>query len=330
MSGPIDQIRLQTSTGQESKARTEDDAKRVTVNPQAASTSMGLGQTLDTVQAQGALIADTVKNEAKTVLSTVVETSKTLYRELFPERSQAQGVSRGTGRADTQPTIRQKPALERPSAVAEFSMSKLVKSSSESPIGHEEIVSRGFVQKGGDGAPPPTEAMLMKAIFAAMGRQSKIREENTKTNQILIENKGDKQKRLIEEYMAFKDSADSKQETASVLSWTSFGAGLLGGVLALGGIIATFATGGAALPIVLGMGSGVAAVASGGTQIASSVYKNQSEKDSAAAFEVRQEKDLIANSMSTVLQDMESNDNSIAAVWAKIAQVLRNKPDFFR
>lgn len=330
MSAPIDQMRMPTLPVRDSKGHVEEDARRVAVNPQAASFASDLGKTLDTVNTQASVALETVKSETKTVLSTVVEASKTFYRQLFPEKSvQANAFPRGLSKPDVLPTIRQKPSIERPSPVAEYSMSQLVKASAESPIDNEVIASAGLIKRG-EGGGAPTEALLMKAIFAAMGRQSKLREENTKTNQILIQDKGDKQKKLIEEYMAFKDLAESKQETADILGWTSFGAGLLGGVLALGGIIATVATGGAALPVVFGVGAGIAGAASGGSQIASSVLNYQSEKDQAQAFEVKQEKDLIANSMSVMLQDMESNDNSIAAVWAKIAQVLRNKPDFFR
>lgn len=331
MSAPVDQIRIPTLPTRDSKARVEEDAKRVAVNPQAATLASDLGKTLDTIHPQANAALETVKSETRTILSTVVGASKTFYRQLFPEKSvEANALPKGLSKPDVQPTIRQKPSIERPTASAEHSMTKLVKASSESPVDNEEIASAGLIARGGGGGAPPTEALLMKAIFAAMGRQSKLREENTKTNQILIQDKGEKQKKLIEEYMAFKEMADNKQETASILSWTGFGAGLLGGVLALGGIIATVATGGAAIPLVLGVGAGIAGVASGGSQIASTVLNYQSEKDQARAFEVKQEKDLIANSMSVMLQDMESNDNSIAAVWAKIAQVLRNKPDFFR
>lgn len=312
---------LQTSpiNGAPYKQRAEDDSKNVHVNLAVNTAPSDFGRNNDVLQNQTAHAVESVKEDTKSMFSSVVETSKSYFRSFFPEIYEEEAVSASISPGKPQPTILQKPVLEMPGHHVQSSTQNIYQKSKGVPNDVMPLTKA-----------PGSEAAMMKAIYTAMGTQAKLREESTRTNQTLIEQKGEKQKRLLDEYTRFKDRADERQESSEILGWTGFGAGLLAGIFTIGGIIATVATGGGALPIVLGVGAGIAGVAAGGTEIAGGVLKYQSQLDRGEMFRTKQEKDLISNSTQTILQDMESNDNSIASVWSKIAQILRNRPNLFR
>lgn len=299
------------------KQKAEDDAKKVSVNPAAAQNStLNLNRNTDVLQNPNTAAIGSVKNEKRSIMSSIVETTKSY---LTPQKSiQFPEAIKAADHEDLQPTIMQKPSLERPSYHTQSSADKLILQS----------------KKGGDSMSlvkgSMTEGMLMKAIFALLGKAVQLREESTKANQVFIEQKGNQQKRLMDAYIGFKDRSESRKETAEVFGWTSFGAGLLAGIFAIGGIVATIATAGAALPVALGAAAGVAGVVGGGSKIAEGVFEYQGQLDAGEAFKVKKEKELIADDTSRLLQDMETNDNDVASVWSKIAQILRNVPKFFR
>lgn len=323
MTGPLerDPTRIQ-GLAQNGKQRAEEDAKNVHVNLSANNSSSDLGRSQDVLLNHNTATIEAVKENTRSAFSTVLEAGKSYFRALFPENDGVDEAASADSGAPVavQPTVMQKPNLAKPGYHTQSSTHKLLNESKN--IQNDNDFSMLKIRSLGTG--------LMKAVFAVLGRQANLREESTRINQDLIHERGEKHKRLIDDYVKFKDRAEERKETAEIFGWTGFGAGLLGGVFAIGGIIATIASGGTALPVVLGIGAGIAGVASGGSKIAEGVFKYQSDLDSGEAFKVKQDMQLISSGTQTLMQEMDSNDNGIAGVWSQNAQLLRNRPNFFR
>ena len=105
------------------------------------------------------------------------------------------------------------------------------------------------------------------------------------------------------------------------------GAGVIGGAVFIGGLIAlAVGTGGAAVPAILAIAGGVAGIAAGGTGIGGSIFKYQGNQATGGAFVAREKGNLKKDEIMTKIQNMEENDNSITQLWSSLGTLLRNTP----
>lgn len=174
------------------------------------------------------------------------------------------------------------------------------------------------------------DSALERATFDVHKEQVKIREKaSVNDSQAIIEH-GNEKKRLWTQYLDLKAEAQRKGEQSKILGWLSFGSGLIGGALFLGGLVATILTGGAALPGAIAVAGGIAALSGGGNQIGSSILGYQSNVRTGESLSVKEEVNFKKDAIMAKLQNMEDNDNSITQLWSNIGQMLKNMPDFFR
>lgn len=200
------------------------------------------------------------------------------------------------------------------SALKKVEDSKLVK-----PATDTEESKRGF----GD----LNEAELEKLTYEMHHNQIDIRKKAGVTlKENIIQDSMDK-KRLFAQYLDLLEEAREKAKRSKIFNWVSVGAGIIGGAVFVGGMIAlAVGTGGVALPAVLAAAGGIAGLASGGSVISGSVFQYLGNQASGDAFVSREKGNMKKDEIMAKLQNMEENDNSITQLWSSLGQLLRNTP----
>ncbi|MEM1283714.1 MAG: hypothetical protein AAGG81_09205 [Chlamydiota bacterium] len=170
------------------------------------------------------------------------------------------------------------------------------------------------------------ESELDKLTFDMHHNQIDIRKKASVTlKDNIIQDTRDK-KRLMNEYLDLLEEARQKGKNSKIFNWISIGAGVIGGALAVGGLVALIlGTGGTAVSIIAAFG-GIAAIASGGTEIGSSVFKYLQNQAQGDAFVTREKGNMKKDDIMAKLQNMEENDNSITQLWSSLGQLLRKAP----
>src|SRR5262249_22501824 len=137
------------------KQHAEDDAKNVHVNLTANNSALDLGKGADALQTEASQAIEEVKEETKSSFSTVVETGKSYFRSLFPETAVEEAASPHLSPALPQPTISQRPILERPGYHVQSSTQKILQQSKDVHADIDLPIKKAQA----------SEATMMKAIY---------------------------------------------------------------------------------------------------------------------------------------------------------------------
>lgn len=170
----------------------------------------------------------------------------------------------------------------------------------------------------------------LKAIISLMAAHARFLERQSQLYAENINLTAEENEALMKEYQQNKDEAAKLKAKSDILGWTGFGAALLGGIFTIGGLIATAFSGGVALPAVLAIGSGLAGVASGGSNIAGSVFRDQSESSEIKSIEAKHFHTLNTNQMQDNMQKSEEYDSNWSNFVSSMAQLIKNIPHLFK
>ncbi len=312
----------------ESHLSTADgDVKKVDANPSAVQQPVVQEQIPEYIPVKSNETVDDSTSSTKG--SYVKELFKKMWVLFAPSAEKEDSQVAESKRIDqSMQAIGSRPVLQKPqiapatgvdslvSALKKVDESKLVKAVANS----EETSSRaGFGEL--------SEAELEKLTYEMHHNQIDIRQKASVTlKDNIIQDSRDK-KRLFEQYLDLLEEARQKAKNSKIFNWISVGAGIIGGAVFFGGLVALLVgTGGAALPAVLAAAGGVAALASGGSGIGGSVFKFQGNQASGNAFVTREKGNMKKDEIMTKIQNMEENDNSITQLWSSLGQLLRNTP----
>jgi hypothetical protein len=172
-----------------------------------------------------------------------------------------------------------------------------------------------------------SESELEKLTYESHKNQIDIRQKAGVTLKDNIIQDSEDKKRLWKTYLDLLEEARQKSRNSKIFSWIGIGAGVIGGAVFVGGLIAlAVGTGGAAIPAILAVAGGVAGLAAGGTGIGGSIFKYQGNQATGGAFVAREKGNLKKDEIMTKIQNMEENDNSITQLWSSLGTLLRNTP----
>ncbi len=204
-----------------------------------------------------------------------------------------------------------RPELDKPSPFAQDTFKKMVEDATEDKIGRL------------------SEAEIERMIIAANRHQIDGYEEDVRVQMDESIQKMHENDSLKDKYLELKKEAEEKQNSSTLFNWTSISTGIVGGALAVGGVVTALVTGGAAIPLVLAAGAAVAAVSGGATQIAGSVLKYQGNKHEGDAIRTREERGLNKDSIQVKLQNMQTTENTITELHKNARRIISNKPHIF-
>lgn len=305
----------------------DDDVKKVDANPAAVQQPIVEEQIPEYIPVKSNETVDDATSSSKG--SYVKELFKKMWTLFAPSAEKEDSQVVESKKIDqSMQAIGSRPVLQKPkigpatgvdslvSALKKVEETKLVKSVANS---EETSSNRGFGEL--------SEAELEKLTYEMHHNQIDIRQKASITlKDNIIQDSRDK-KRLFEQYLDLLEEARQKAKNSKIFNWISVGAGIIGGAVFLGGLVAlVVGTGGAALPALLAAGGGIAALASGGSGIGGAVFKFLGNQASGDAFVTREKGNMKKDDIMAKLQNMEENDNSITALWSSLGQLLRNTP----
>lgn len=189
----------------------------------------------------------------------------------------------------------------------------------------EKVQSEDFPVQRGFGS--LSEAEVEKLTYEMHQNQINIREKAGVTLKENIIQDTAAKKRLWKMYLDLLEEAAQKAKNSKIFNWISIGAGVIGGAVLIGSLVAVaVASGGVALPAVLAIAGGIAAIAGGGSGIGGAIFKYQGGQAAGNATVMREKQNMKKDEIMAKLQNMEENDNSITQLWSNLGQLLRNTP----
>ncbi|MEC7838814.1 MAG: hypothetical protein VX777_02100 [Chlamydiota bacterium] len=176
------------------------------------------------------------------------------------------------------------------------------------------------------------EAELEKGMFDSLKHAAEIRNKHNVNLKDAIVEKSNEQQRLYKQYLDLKAEAEKKSKISKIFTWVGIGAGVIGGAVILGGLIAAVVgSGGAALGAVLGIAAALATVAGGSSSITGSVFKFLGNKDSGKSFAAKERGKILKDEVTEKIKELEDNNNKLTQLWSNLAMLLRMDPkDIFR
>lgn len=138
---------------------------------------------------------------------------------------------------------------------------------------------------------------------------------------------GIEKRRLWSKYLELVDEARDKQKSSKIFNWISFGGGVIGGAVFVGGLLTlVVGSGGTALPGLITAAGGLASITSAGTRVSGAIYNYQGNVIVGESMETREKQKTIHDKILENLQDIESNDRSIVQISSRLASLLENHP----